>query len=422
MPKLIVSLTSYPGRIDSVKRVLDSLYAQTLRADEIILWLAQEEFPHGEAELPAPLLEDISARRFTLRWCDNLGSHKKYFYAMQEYPNDIIVTVDDDTFYHADSLQRLFDAHTRFPNAVAALTTAAVPLDRKLEPYPIDQWIFDFSLMSEPSMLLTAIGVGGVLYPPNAVDKRIFDKALILEKCTLQGKTCGDDILLKAGEMLKGTPVVAVEGKPYYRLPNTQQTALCRLMPQQGHKDIIIDRLRQAFADCFDGRSVQRLKRDADRFSQEDKRRGLTKKYWISRPSRDIEKQIGYLSLPGFSSMLNEMDCAKVEDTVQFAASVFNLYPSESPNDGSAAAIRALQKQVREIPGIEARAEGFIAIRGLLEYGVLLGIKPPDGILRDKLYMKNMLNWQNFLRKHPNCDGAYRAAFMRMLGSLESME
>ena len=422
MPKLIVSLTSYPGRIDSVKDVLNSLYAQTLRADEIILWLAQEEFPHGEADLPSPLLEDIAADRFTLRWCDNLGSHKKYFYAMQEYPSDIIVTVDDDTFYHPDSLQKLFDAHTRFPNAVAALTTAAVPLDHKREPYPIDQWVFDFSLMSEPSMLLTAIGVGGVLYPPNAVDKRIFDKALILEKCTVQGKTCGDDILLKVGEMLKGTPVAAVEGKPYYRLPNTQRSALCMLMPQQGHKDIIIQRLRETFEHCFDERSAQRLKLAADGLMQADKQGGLTKRYWISRPCRDIEKQTGYLSLPGFSGTIDETDCAKVEEIVQFAASVFNLYPPESPNDGSAAAIQALQKQVREIPGIEERAESFIAIRALIEYGVLLSIKPPEGELRDKLYMKNLLNWQNFLRVHPNCDGAYRAAFMRMLGSLESME
>ena len=422
MPKLIVSLTSYPGRIDSVKAVLNSLYAQTLRADEIILWLAQEEFPHGEADLPSPLLEDLAADRFTLRWCDNLGSHKKYFYAMQEYPSDIIVTVDDDTFYHPDSLQKLFDAHTRFPNAVAALTTAAVPLDRKLEPYPIDQWVFDFSLMSEPSMLFTAIGVGGVLYPPNAVDKRIFDKALILEKCTVQGKTCGDDILLKVGEMLKGTPVAAVEGKPYYRLPNTQRSALCMLMPQQGHKDIIIQRLRETFEHCFDERSAQRLKLAADGLMQADKQGGLTKRYWISRPCRDIEKQIGYLSLPGFSGTIDETDCAKVEEIVQFAASVFNLYPPESPNDGSAAAIQALQKQVREIPGIEERAESFIAIRALIEYGVLLSIKPPEGELRDKLYMKNLLNWQNFLRVHPNCDGAYRAAFMRMLESFGSME
>lgn len=422
MPKLIVSLTSYPGRIDSVKAVLNSLYAQTLRADEIILWLAQEEFPHGEADLPSPLLEDIAADRFTLRWCDNLGSHKKYFYAMQEYPSDIIVTVDDDTFYHPDSLQKLFDAHTRFPNAVAALTTAAVPLNRKLEPYPIDQWIFDFSLMSEPSMLLTAIGVGGVLYPPNAVDKRIFDKALILEKCTVQGKTCGDDILLKVGEMLKGTPVAAVEGKPYYRLPNTLRSALCMLMPQQGHKDIIIQRLRETFEHCFDERSAQRLKLAADGLMQADKQGGLTKRYWISRPCRDIEKQIGYLSLPGFSGTIDETDCAKVEEIVQFAASVFNLYPPESPNDGSAAAIQALQKQVREIPGIEERAESFIAIRALIEYGLLLSIKPPKGKLRGKLYMKNLLNWQNFLRVHPNCDGAYRAAFMRMLESFGSME
>ena len=53
--KIIVSLTSYPPRIGCVHRVVESLIRQTVRADEIILYLSRDEFPDGEADLSVEL-------------------------------------------------------------------------------------------------------------------------------------------------------------------------------------------------------------------------------------------------------------------------------------------------------------------------------------------------------------------------------
>ena len=55
-PKLIVSLTSFPARINTVHQVIESLLNQTKKADKIILWLAPEQFPNGEKDLPEKLL------------------------------------------------------------------------------------------------------------------------------------------------------------------------------------------------------------------------------------------------------------------------------------------------------------------------------------------------------------------------------
>ena len=41
--RIIVSFTSYPPRIKSVHRVVESLYRQTVKADEIILYLSLED-------------------------------------------------------------------------------------------------------------------------------------------------------------------------------------------------------------------------------------------------------------------------------------------------------------------------------------------------------------------------------------------
>ena len=79
-----------------------------MKPDKILLWLAEEQFPGREADLPNNLVKDAVEDKFELRWCDDIGSHKKYFYAMQEFPDDIIVTVDDDMYYDTDMIRRLY--------------------------------------------------------------------------------------------------------------------------------------------------------------------------------------------------------------------------------------------------------------------------------------------------------------------------
>ncbi len=55
-PQVVVSLTSYPPRIEAVEQVVKSLLAQTIRPWKIVLWLANKEFPGGETSLPAGLV------------------------------------------------------------------------------------------------------------------------------------------------------------------------------------------------------------------------------------------------------------------------------------------------------------------------------------------------------------------------------
>lgn len=101
-PDIIISMTSYPGRIKYVSQVLGTIFAQTKAPDKIILWLAEEEFPGREESLPAELISFSSQGRITIRWCDNLKAHKKYYYAFHEYHDALIITVDDDILYAED--------------------------------------------------------------------------------------------------------------------------------------------------------------------------------------------------------------------------------------------------------------------------------------------------------------------------------
>ena len=71
---VIVSLTTYPGRIDQVWKTISSLLNQTLKPKRVILWLAKEQFPAGK--LPESV-QRLTTRGLEICYCEDLKSHKK---------------------------------------------------------------------------------------------------------------------------------------------------------------------------------------------------------------------------------------------------------------------------------------------------------------------------------------------------------
>ena len=55
--KIIISLTTYPERINNIQYTIYSLLTQTLKADEIILWLSDDEFPNKEENILSNILK-----------------------------------------------------------------------------------------------------------------------------------------------------------------------------------------------------------------------------------------------------------------------------------------------------------------------------------------------------------------------------
>ncbi len=204
--KIIVSLTSYPQRIGKVHQVINSILKQTMRPDKIILWLAESQFPHKWRDLPKKLLLKLGPR-FSIRWCNDIGPHKKYFYVMQHYPEDIIITIDDDVIYDEKTIERLYTTHLIFPESVCARRCRKVKRTRSGAFAPYDTWDVS-SIEQQPSSSLIATGVGGVLYPPHCLDHRAFSESDINALCLY-----GDDLWLKAMEHLNGTKTVLTDAR-----------------------------------------------------------------------------------------------------------------------------------------------------------------------------------------------------------------
>ena len=64
--KIIVSLTNVPNRIESVWVTIESLLRQSYKPDEIILWIAQEEFQG--VDIPSRLQEQTK-RGLSIKYC-----------------------------------------------------------------------------------------------------------------------------------------------------------------------------------------------------------------------------------------------------------------------------------------------------------------------------------------------------------------
>lgn len=206
--KIIISLTSFPARINTVWLTVESLFQQTTKADEIVLWLAKEQFPDKE-DLPQRLL-DMEKRGLTIRFCDDLRSHKKYFYCMQEYPNDLIILADDDAFYPRDMIKKLYVLHRKYPNDIISSTSAITTTGYWSVP---SQW--HAPKMNQKlvhSFIAQPFTGSGTLYPPYSLSNNVFDKDVLLKYCPY-----ADDIWLFFMSLQNRSGVTAIY--PYRDIP-----------------------------------------------------------------------------------------------------------------------------------------------------------------------------------------------------------
>lgn len=222
--KVIISLTSYPKRIGYVQQVLDTIYRQTMQPDEIVLWLAEEEFPRKEMELPRKLNDLVKAEKLTIYWCDNLKPHKKYFYAFQKYPYDLIITIDDDIEYPCDMVETLYNSYLKHPKAVSALRTHLMVYDKKDGLLPYRYWLMEYDgCVDRESLQLFCTGAGGILYPAKLFNAKMLDKTAIMDNCLN-----ADDIWLKLMELANGIPIVlARRHQPLKYINGSQHDGLC---------------------------------------------------------------------------------------------------------------------------------------------------------------------------------------------------
>ena len=219
--EIIISLTSYPARINTVHLTIESLLNQSLKADKIILWLAEEQFPNKEQDLPQQLL-NLIPQGLAIDWYHDISSYKKLIPTLKKYPNSIIVTADDDNMYSKNWLKKLYNSYKKHPKDVQAHRVTKFK-------YKNGKFITiagGQDYYKGASYLNKLTGVGGVLYPPNCFYKDILNEELIMKLAPTN-----DDQWFWLQAALNGRKVRVVN-KPDIKInyiPDTQETALCKI-------------------------------------------------------------------------------------------------------------------------------------------------------------------------------------------------
>jgi hypothetical protein len=202
--KVIVSFTSYPKRIEDVWLVAETLLRQSMKPDEIILWLAESQFENGLDSLP-PRLVALQDRGLTIRFCDDLRSHKKYYYVRQEYTNDLVILADDDMFYPRDTIKKLLKLHKKWPNDICCITAQVIEPDFGTMP---SKWrtpgLNEDGLQHADH--IQAFTGSGTLIPPNALAPEAFDAEQIRKLCLH-----ADDLWIAFMAKRKGTKVTTLK-------------------------------------------------------------------------------------------------------------------------------------------------------------------------------------------------------------------
>lgn len=118
--KILVSMTSYPGRIKNVGMAIFLLLTkQTRQPDEIHLWLAEPQFPNKEADLPMDLRKVLAHPKVVLHWTQkDTYCHKRHEIFKYTQNTDLVFLFDDDVRYNDHLIETVQNDHTRFPNAI----------------------------------------------------------------------------------------------------------------------------------------------------------------------------------------------------------------------------------------------------------------------------------------------------------------
>lgn len=187
--KVIVSLTSWSKRIEklSIIECLNSICNQTYKPDKIILYLDIDEFPNKNEDLPSYILE--FSDRIEIKFCEkNLLSHDKWYWVFKEYPNDLIILLDDDIVHEENLVETLIYFHEKYQDSIISNRSHKMVVNKILNYNNFIKYeniVHGDEIISNNLFLTTGFGT---LIKPSMFDDEIYD----LDKITTDFKNVDD--------------------------------------------------------------------------------------------------------------------------------------------------------------------------------------------------------------------------------------
>lgn len=221
--EIIVSLTTHGRRLYEVYLGIESIMQGSVKPNRIVLWLSKDL---QVSTLPQTLLNQID-RGLLIKYTEDIGPYTKLVPALKEYPDSVIVTIDDDILYPYDTLEMLVSAYRKQPTCIIANRVMDIALDNQDHPTSLPTWK-ELEDKDRVSKLNFFEGVGAVLYPPHCFTADVLDQSVFTEICPT-----ADDVWFNCMALLSKTSVITANHH-YSRFPllineSVQDSALWRI-------------------------------------------------------------------------------------------------------------------------------------------------------------------------------------------------
>ncbi len=173
--QVVVSMTSFPAAIPYAIKAIQSLLNGSVLPDKLVLYLTFSQFPEGR--IPEDLRQLAEENPvFEVRNYDrDIRSYRKLIPALADFPEAVIVTVDDDVAYHRHMLRDILNMHSQFPDSVLAHRAKLIKLGMPYRRWRKYRWYHFLFKRIHKSFLNMQTGVGGVLYPPHCLKEDMLD-------------------------------------------------------------------------------------------------------------------------------------------------------------------------------------------------------------------------------------------------------
>lgn len=175
--QIIVSLTTFGVRLSQVYLSIESIMQQTKQANRIVLWLSKEL---EGTTLPQTLINQMK-RGLEIYYCDDIRSYKKLIPSLKKFPNDAIITIDDDLIYPITALESLINSYIEDSSYIYFNRAHRAKLSKdKFMPYKNWEQRISYEDVSKLNFPTTG---GGTLFPPHIFNDEVFNEEVFMKDC-----------------------------------------------------------------------------------------------------------------------------------------------------------------------------------------------------------------------------------------------
>lgn len=171
---IVISLTTIKSRIANLNQIIKSILDQYTLPDVISIYYSKEKhlFDEGCDDIDINNLRCSIDNLLVLSKKDvivkitqttNIGSYRKIIPALREYPNSIIITIDDDEIFDSDLVKILYNAYLEHKCVIASVARIVDLNSWTNMNDTIDYYKLIFST-NKPYMNLLPEGYGAILY------------------------------------------------------------------------------------------------------------------------------------------------------------------------------------------------------------------------------------------------------------------